>query len=150
MRDGGVGKQAFDVGLRKRGEVAVEQGENGDGDEQDAHLRQHEERLEHTEEHDEAGRFRADGEKCGDRGRCALVHISDPNVKWDGGDFEAERDQDQHGAEERGCFFQIRTAECRADPLQVGFAGRAKNPGDAVNEKAGRERAEHEVFHAGF
>ena len=29
-------------------------------------------------------------------------------------------------------------------------AGEAENPGDAVNEEAGGERAEDEVFHAGF
>ena len=38
----------------------------------------------------------------------------------------------------------------RGDSLQIRFAGHAENPGDPVNQKSGRERAEDEIFHAGF
>ena len=36
------------------------------------------------------------------------------------------------------------------DALEIRFAGDAENPGDAVNEKASGERAQDEIFHAGF
>src|SRR5438477_10627712 len=44
----------------------------------------------------------------------------------------------------------LATGKCRRDLLQIGFAGYAEDPGDAVNEKCSRERAEDEIFHAGF
>ena len=38
----------------------------------------------------------------------------------------------------------------RRDAVEIGLAGDAENPGDAIDEKAGGERAEDEIFHAGF
>jgi hypothetical protein len=42
------------------------------------------------------------------------------------------------------------TRKARGDSRQIRFAGHAENPGDSVNQKCGRERAEDEIFHAGF
>ena len=33
---------------------------------------------------------------------------------------------------------------------EIGFAGEPEDPGDAIDEEAGAERAEDEIFHAGF
>ena len=48
MGDAGVGEQALEVCLWKRGQVSVEQGEDGNGDEQRAHFAQHQKGLEHA------------------------------------------------------------------------------------------------------
>ena len=106
---------------------------------------------EHAKQHDEAGRFRADGKKRRHRRRRALVNIRHPDLERHGRDLESERDQHQDHAEKRGAGLDVSGSPRRGgDPREIRLAGHAENPGDAVNQKAGRERAEDQIFHAGF
>ena len=57
-------------------------------------------------------------------------------------------DQDEHDAKEQR---RLGTEPCESqhgDRGEIGLAGDAENPGDAIDEKAGAERAEDEIFHA--
>ena len=150
MRDARVGEQALKVRLRKRGEVAVDERQRRDRDEQSLHLRQHEEWLQHAEQNDESRRFRADREICGHRCRRTLINIRHPNLEWHGGDLEAERDEHERHAEERRALLDVAAAQGRGDAAEIRLAGDAENPGDAVDQEAGRERAQDQIFHAGF
>ena len=95
--------------------------------------------------------------------RRALVHVRQPGVERDGGDLEAEPDEQQRepGQQEGGRTVaqQLRVDRARhradrrgelGDAAQVRRAGRSVHERDAVEEEGRRERAEHEVLHAGF
>src|SRR5579859_297019 len=92
VRDGGVGEQALDVGLRERRKVAP--GERSDGDSRyqalPDGLRATEDPDEQANEQREAGSLggHADVSSNG-RGR-AFVDVWRPLVEWDGGNFEEE------------------------------------------------------------
>ncbi len=79
-----------------------------------------------------------------------MIDVRHPDLEWHRGDLEAERHEHQQHPEKRGPVFDGRIGERGGDASQIRFAGHAENPGDAVNKKAGRERAEDQVFHAGF
>ena len=81
VRDAGVGEEAFEIGLRERGEVAVDEREDGKDDEQSLYLWENEKRLEHAQKNDEARGFRADGEERGDRRGRALIDIRAPRFE---------------------------------------------------------------------
>ena len=76
--------------------------------------------------------------------------FTEDDLKGHGGDLESERNEHEDKTEERRVLFRCRISQRAGDPLQVRLPGRAKNPGDSIYEKAGRERAEHEIFHPGF
>ena len=101
MRDAGISEQSFQIRLRQRGEISVDQREQRDHNEQPLCLRQHQERLQNAQQHDKAGRFRTDREKRGHRRRRALINIRHPDLKRHGRDLETERDENEHHAEER-------------------------------------------------
>ena len=107
MRDARVSEQPFQIALRKRGEIAVNQSQDRDDDEDTLHLRQHEKRLQHSKQNDETGGFRTDGKKSGHRRRRALINIRHPDLKWHGGDLETERDQHQDHPEKRRHRFNV-------------------------------------------
>ena len=48
MRDAGVAEQTFEIVLRERGEIAVNDSEQRDQHDKTLHVRQHQKRLEHT------------------------------------------------------------------------------------------------------
>ena len=67
-------------------------------------------------------------------------------MKWDGGDFEPESNDDQDPAEERGILLKARPRQCGCDLLQIRFAGCSKNPGDSIDQESSRDRAEDQIF----
>ncbi len=67
-----------------------------------------------------------------------------------GGDLETESHEDEHHAEKRGHLWDRAAAQNIRHAREIGLARDAENPGDAVNEKAGGERAQDQIFHAGF
>ena len=155
VADAGVGEEAFEVGLRDGGEVAEDHGGAGDdGEEREDFFLQggdNEEGLDDAEEDDEAGGFGGDGEEGGDRGGRALVNVGDPELERGGGDFETEGDEDEAEAEEEGgAGGLVEGGEFFGDGGEVELSGHAVDPRDAVDEEAGREGAEDEVFGAGF
>ena len=71
-------------------------------------------------------------------------------MKWHRRDHETEGDDNEHTAEQRGVRLEGSLGESECNLLQAGLPGCAKNPGDAINKKAGGERAKYEVLHASF
>ena len=114
------------------------------------YLGKYQERLQDAQEHDETRGLRADREISGDRRGSALVNIRYPDLKWYGCDFETERDENQHHAEERCAVICISTDQRFCDSLQICLAGHPEDPGDSVDEKRCGKRAQHQIFHAGF
>src|SRR4029077_18694382 len=113
-------------------------------------LRKNRKRLQYTQQNDEARGFRSDGEKRRHWCRRALINIGHPDLKGHGGDLESERDEHEDETEERRVLFRCRISKRAREPLQVRLPVRVKNPSDSIDEKAGRERAEHEIFPPGF
>ena len=155
VADAGVGEEAFEVGLREGGEVAEDHGGSGDHGEKrkDFFLQggDNEEGLDDAEEDDEAGGFRGDGEEGGDRSGRALVDVRNPELERGGRDFEAEGDEDETETEEqRGCGRLVEGREFFRDGGEVELSGHAIDPRDAVDEEAGGEGTEDEIFRSGL
>jgi hypothetical protein len=71
-------------------------------------------------------------------------------LKWYGCDFETERDENQHHAEERCAVVCIWISQHLCDSLQICLAGHPEDPGDSVDEKRCGKRTQHQIFHTGF
>jgi hypothetical protein len=101
------------------------------------------------EEHDADG-LAAHREEGGDGRRTALVDVRDPDVEGHGADLEAEADDDEEQAElERGGH-RARVVDRCAHRGEVEVAGRAVDPGDAVDEEGRGERADDHELDAGL
>ena len=161
MCDAGVGEEALEVVLRHRGEVAIEQRQHCEEHEDANHFRADcgdcEEDVEHTDENDESGGFAAHAEERGDGCRCALIYVGNPKLERRGCNFEAERDEHEHDAKQERMFISHERSavgesgdERGLHIDKTGLAGESENPGDSIHKESGAERAEDEVFHAGF
>ena len=99
MGDTGVTQESLEIRLRNSGEVAEDQGKQGQKNEGEEQLvlegRDGEEGLEDPDQNKEAGGLGCHGEVGGDgRGR-ALINIGHPELERRGGDFESESDEDE-------------------------------------------------------
>ena len=79
-----------------------------------------------------------------------MINIRHPGLKWNGCDLESEPDEDEHGAERGRVIVDLAAGERRRDALQIRFARYTEDPGDSVNKKRGRKRAENQIFYARF
>ena len=93
------------------------------------------------------GDLRGGGEERGHRRRRALVDVGRPHVERHRRDLEAETGEQENQAE-----YQSDAALRRrlGDPGKRHVAGEAVDQRAAVQQHAGRQRAEHEIFEAGF
>ena len=125
----------------------------GDRDEDDDLLPVGGDRLEgaHGDAHDQRhGRhLRRGGEEGGDRRRRALIDVGRPHVERHGRDLEGEAGQHEDEAEDQA-ELALAAAERRGDRLEAGVAGVAVDQADAVEQHARGQRAEDEIFQAGF
>ena len=114
VRDGRVGEQAADVGLRERDEISDDDRQGGQrgehrrptGDHRvpgGAALGRAEADQHDFSQHDERGDLRARGDERSGRNRRALIGVGRPEMERRGGDFEGEADQrhDDAGGEQR-------------------------------------------------
>jgi hypothetical protein len=98
VRDARVRKESFQVRLRQRCQISVDQSKERDHDDQALRLRQRQEWLQYPKQHDESGRLRTDGKIRSHRCRCALVNIRHPDLEGHRRDLETERHQDKYHA----------------------------------------------------
>src|SRR5262245_40491935 len=100
-------------------------------------------------EDEEARDLGTGGDESGGWGGSALISVWRPQVKWDGGDLEAEAGHDHdEGEHEQRVHFVIR--EFSADAAQRDFAGESVNPAETKQEKRGGHSAEKKVLQRGF
>ena len=92
------------------------------------------------------GELRRRGEEGGDRRRRALVDVGRPHVERHRGDLEGEAGEHEDEADDEAGRAAV--GERRGDRLEAGVAGEAVDQRRAVEEHAGGERAEHEIFEA--
>ena len=97
----------------------------------------------------ERGRLHARGHEAGDRRGRALVRIGRPHVERHRRDLEAERDEDEAArrAKNSGALPARGRLGARCRRSDSVAAGRAVDQRDAVEQEAGRERADQEVLH---
>ena len=96
-----------------------------------------------------AATFGADGEEGGHRRRRALVDVRRPHVERHRRNLEAEAGEQEHQAEHAAPMLGLPCAAC-AMPAKLDRAGKAVNQRRAVEQHARGQRAEHEIFEAGF
>ena len=101
MSDGGICEQAFDVGLRDGDYVADDHRRGGEYPQHVGHVGGDGGECggEHAEQCGKARDLRARGHERGHRSGRALVHVGSPHVEGDGGDLEAESDEEEGGAD---------------------------------------------------
>src|SRR5437588_2366555 len=150
MGNARIGQEPFDIRLRQRREVAVDETENGDRNKHSAHSRQKKKWLEHAQKDDEASRLRTHRQIRGHRRRRALVNIRYPNMKGNGGDFKTKGDNNENAAEKCSVLLKAGPGKYSRNLLQIGFASCSKNPGNPVNEKTRRNRTENQIFYRRF
>ena len=96
----------------------------------------------------DAGDLGCGGEERRHRRRRAFIDVGRPHVERHGGNLEAEADEQEHQAEDQPDAGAVRG--------RLGDAGKADRAGEAVNQRgavqqhAGRQRAEHEILQARF
>src|SRR5206468_9865243 len=100
-------------------QVAVDKSEDGDRNEQSAHLRQNQKWLEHAQKNDKPGGFRTDRQVRCHRGRRALINIRYPDMKRDGSDFEAECDNDRSEEHTSGVVLKAGPRKYRRNLLEI-------------------------------
>src|SRR5437868_7685506 len=122
MGNARIGQEPFDIRLRQRREVAVDETENGDRNKHSAHSRQNKTWLQHAQKVDEASRLRTQRQIRGYRRRRALVNIRYPNMKRNGGDFKTKCDNNKHASEKSSVLLKAGPRKYTRDLLQIGFA----------------------------
>src|SRR6202162_1034945 len=155
MTDTGIRQKTFEVRLRQRREIAIEQGgggqENDRGDQAVLDSGQRLKRFHDTEKDDKSGRLRTDGKKRGDRSWSTLIDIGNPELEWGSGDLEAEADQnEQCTKKETRLIIQRNRRKHPLDLSEIGLPRDAINPGDTINSEARGKGAQDQVFDAGF
>ena len=99
-------------------------------------------------ENGDAGDFGRGGKKCRDRRRRALVDVGGPHVERHRGNLEAEPGEQEDQAEDQ--------PDTGAALRRLGDAGKIDGAGESINQRgaieqhSGRQRAQHEIFQAGF
>ena len=149
--DAGITEQTFQIALRQRAEIAVKNRDAGNDDEQVRPMRGHARHggEQHAQQQHKSGGLGTDGEKRGRRRRRALINVRRPNLKRKRGDLETESNQNQQHAEQKDLAgFKLRRDGGEFGEIQ--FAGRAPDQRDAEHHECRRQRAENQVFHAGF
>ena len=152
VRDGRVGEHPLHVGLGDRHDRADQHGEDRD----DPHHRlpapavgaegDVEEPQQRTERRDLGAR----GHEAGDRGGRALVDVGRPRLERHGADLEQQADREHAHADEQQRLVGGVVADRLVDAGELHRAGEAVDQRDAVQEEAGRERAEQEVLERGL
>ena len=94
----------------------------------------------------DAGDLGRGGKERRDRRRRALVDVGRPHVERHRGNLEAEADEQKHDAEDQPDA--ALPAPRFGDAGEVHRAGEAVNQRGAVQQHAGRQRAEDEIFQA--
>src|SRR5262249_27464756 len=143
VRDARITEQAFQIILRQGSEIAISNCEQRNKPEQPLHVGQHQKRLKHAQQNNEACGFRSNGKKRCHRRWRTLINIRHPDLEWHGGNFESESDEYEHRAEGCPVTVDLASSECGRDSFQIRVASYAKDPGDAVNKKRSRKRAEN-------
>src|SRR5258708_23053114 len=134
VRDGRVGEEALDVGLRKGRKIAPS--ERGDGDARYQALPEglgaKEDPDEEADEQREAGRFRGHADVSGDGCRRALIDVGCPLMEWDGCDLKEEassngdKGEDEEPVGHAAASNKLETTvECGAEIPHSGPAGKA-------------------------
>ncbi len=88
------------------------------------------------------------GEEGGHRRRRALIDVGRPHVERHRRDLEGEAGQHEDEADDEAGGAAL--GQRRGDRLEARVTGEAVDQRRAVEEHAGRERAEHEIFEAGL
>ena len=160
MRDGGVGEQAADIGLRERDEIS-------DHDRQRRQRCQHRRPTGHhrvpcraamsgTEanehdfsEHHERRDLRTRSDERRGRNRRALISVGRPKMERRGGDFETESDEghDNPGGEQR---LDGTGGQFLSDRGEAGRAAHAVDEAHPEKRECARRAAEEEIFQARF
>ena len=149
--NGGIGQHALDVVLAQSGEVADGHGEDGDDPHQGLpHAVEHgEAREEQADEDGEGGNLGRSRQEGYDGGWCAFIDVRGPDVEGSGGDFEEDADHEKgEGGEDE--VAASRMGDQGADFVDLRGARSAEDEGHSVEEEAGGEGAEKEVFDGGF
>ena len=87
-------------------------------------------------------------EESGHRGRRAFIDVGRPHVERHRRDLETETDEHEHQAEDQAEIGAL--PACLGDPGKADGAGEAVDQRRAVQQHAGRQRAQHEILQAGL
>src|SRR5882757_7301313 len=159
VRDGRVGEEALDVGLRKGRKIAPSERGHGDAPYQamPEGLGAKEDPDEEADEQREAGRLRGHADVSGDGCGRAFVDVGCPLMEWDGCDLKEETssngdkgENDEPVGHAAASDKLETTVECSADIPDAGAAGKAIEQGETVGKDPGAEAAEEKIFESGF
>ena len=104
-------------------------------------------RERHPGEHRQRRDLRRRGEERGDGCRCALIDVGCPHVERHRRDLEAEPGEQEHQAEHDADAAGFGGG---GDAGEADRAGEAIDQRGAVQQHAGRQRPQHEIFQPGF
>ena len=153
MSDGAIGEQPLDVGLLSAAKLPTIMWPERRPEQWPPSIRDGAERGNvDADEHGESGGFRTGGHEHGDRRGSPLIDIRGPYLKRRGGDLESETDEHQrrgHASQQRRVA-GIGVGEEAADRFEIGGAGDAVDPGNAVEKKRRGEGAEQEILDGGL
>jgi hypothetical protein len=147
--DGRVGQHALDVGLRDGDQVAQPHGEHGEDHQHPLPIRL--DRLQPVHQHAnrqrEGGDLGRTAEQQDGRRRRALVDVRHPHVEGHGAELEADADDQEDDPEDQDLVVHPLLGDRLCDRTELDRAGGAVDHGDAVEQHARAERAQHEILH---
>ena len=78
-----------------------------------------------------------------------MINVRHPDLERNRGDFEAKPDEHKQHADEEN-FIGLELRRDRRKFVEIQFARRSPHQRNAEHEKCRRQRAENQIFHAGF